>query len=107
MTPVVREVASVLLSVAVLTVAALAGSASSLPLGKYELFEYDPVANASSVVVVDRARFTVLTERVSGLLSSGGQRRLALCLHIPRPATHVRAGLHSLPLPTPPDHLPS
>lgn len=45
----------------------LALACHALPLGKYELFDYQPVANDSAVVVEGNARFTVLTDRVRAL----------------------------------------
>src|SRR5690242_5313186 len=39
-------------------------SREDLPMGNYELLQYDPVANLEAVVQSGAARFTVLTDRV-------------------------------------------
>ena len=62
------RIASVVLICAAVTAAPF--SVDELPLGTYELFEYNSVANSSAVVKTTTARFTVLTDRVRGALPS-------------------------------------
>jgi hypothetical protein len=89
---------AVRLCVALVAAAAAAQYMPPAPLGKFELLQYDAVANASAVVVAGgKARFTVLTDRVR----AGLARCLSLCCprfatsHAFRDSTHKRTRVHT------------
>ena len=53
-----------------LAAVAVCAVATSLPRGKFELFEYNPMASSAAMVVSGNARFSVLTDRVRLQLTS-------------------------------------
>lgn len=65
-------------------VLALLAAVAALPLGKYELYEYNPVANVTATVVSGNARFTVLTPQVP-MVEGGLCGRVCACVSVRAP----------------------